>query len=150
MDDEQKRRHLRKADEDIAAAWRRIDEQRDRIAKMATDGHKTETGEALLQTMMDSVHAMEDHRRTILRESAARSRCCTPARAPTGGRLSQRARGRRGDQARGRERGPPLHPDFRGRRRSRVLRDAVARTVTQLGGLDILVNNAAFRRMPAS
>jgi short chain dehydrogenase len=29
-------------------------------------------------------------------------------------------------------------------------RDAVARTVTQLGGLDILVNNAAFRRMPAS
>ena len=68
MDRDQERRHLRKAEHDIAEAWRRIDEQRDRIAKMAADGHGTETGEALLQTMMESVRAMEGHRRTILRE----------------------------------------------------------------------------------
>src|SRR5262245_2759336 len=68
MDQELERRHLRKAEVDIAEAWRRIDQQRSRVARLAADGHDTATGEALLATMIESAEAMEEHRQTILRE----------------------------------------------------------------------------------
>jgi hypothetical protein len=68
MDHELERRHLRKAEHDIAQAWRRIEAQRERVAQLAADGHDTATGEALLATMIESAEAMEQHRQTILRE----------------------------------------------------------------------------------
>jgi hypothetical protein len=68
MDRDQEQRHLHKADGDIAAAWRRVEEQRDRVARLAADGHDTTAGQALLETMIESVRAMEAHRQTILRE----------------------------------------------------------------------------------
>jgi len=68
MDQELEEGHLRKAERDIAEAWRRIDEQRNRIAKMAAEGHDTATGEELLATMIETAEAMEQHRQTILRE----------------------------------------------------------------------------------
>jgi multidrug resistance efflux pump len=68
MDPDYERRQLRKAEKDIAEAWHRIEEQRRRIAQLASDGHDTTTGESLLATMIESAHAMEAHRQIILRE----------------------------------------------------------------------------------
>ena len=62
------------------------------------------------------------------------------------GRLSRRARGCRGDQARGREAKAAAASLISGDVADREFcKDAVERTVNELGTLDILVNNAAFQ-----
>ena len=61
-------------------------------------------------------------------------------------RLSRRGRGRRGHQGGGREGGPALHPDLAATSPTRLRRDGRgAHGASELGGLDILVNNAAFQ-----
>lgn len=60
--------HLRKAEADIAEANDRIARQRALLAHLESDGHDTVMAKDLLQTMCQTLAAMEQHRQLILRE----------------------------------------------------------------------------------
>jgi len=59
---------LQKADEDIADAHTRIERQRRLIARLRQEGHPTAEANTLLDTLLGSLQAMEDHRGIILRK----------------------------------------------------------------------------------
>jgi hypothetical protein len=60
--------HLRKADATIAAALERIERQSSLVAQLAQSGHETAIAASLLQTMRDTLEAMEQHRLMIRKE----------------------------------------------------------------------------------
>jgi hypothetical protein len=60
--------HLQKADADIAAAHQRIDRQQKLIDQMVRDGHDSSAAQVMLQTLSETLTAMEQHRRIILAE----------------------------------------------------------------------------------
>ena len=60
--------HLRKAEAGIAEANGRIDRQRALLARLESDGHDTGMAKDLLQTMCETLAAMEQHRQLILEE----------------------------------------------------------------------------------
>jgi hypothetical protein len=60
--------HLRKANEDIANAHVRIDRQCELVARLQEHGHDPTMAESVLQTMRDSLAAMEEHHRLIVSE----------------------------------------------------------------------------------
>jgi hypothetical protein len=66
MDKTAELRHLEKAESDIAEAHDRIAKQRALVATMRADGHDTQIAEQLLETMLHSARAMEEHRIVIL------------------------------------------------------------------------------------
>jgi len=68
MDAEQEQAHLARAEAEIADAHARIDHQRTIIAHLEALGQSTVTAKSVLQTMLESLEAMEDHRALIKRE----------------------------------------------------------------------------------
>jgi len=60
--------HLAQAVRDLAAARDRVEQQQRVIATLQAHGHDTTTAESLLETMLQTVRTMEDHRRVILKE----------------------------------------------------------------------------------
>ena len=60
--------HLRKADATIAAALERVERQSSLVAQLTESGHETAIAASLLQTMRDTLQAMEQHRLTIRKE----------------------------------------------------------------------------------
>src|SRR5262245_29551683 len=69
---------LAKADADIADALTRIERQRKLIYRMARDGHDTATARDLLQTLVETLRRMEDHRGILVAE-LGRSNDVAPA-----------------------------------------------------------------------
>jgi Fe2+ or Zn2+ uptake regulation protein len=59
---------LGRADEHIAQAEERINQQRMRIAELARDGHDTTTAEELLRVLDESLATMKAHRAQIVAE----------------------------------------------------------------------------------
>jgi hypothetical protein len=70
MDPATEREHLRKADANIAAARKRIERQGVLVARLQDRDHDATTAKELLQTMRETLAAMEQHRQQILRELA--------------------------------------------------------------------------------
>jgi hypothetical protein len=68
MDRAIEQEHLRKADTDIAEARQRIERQHALVAHMAGNGHDTAMAKELLQTMRETLVAMEEHRDQIIKE----------------------------------------------------------------------------------
>jgi hypothetical protein len=68
MDRAIEQEHLRKADADIAEARQRIERQHVLVARMAGNGHDTAMAKELLQTMRETLVAMEEHRDQIIKE----------------------------------------------------------------------------------
>ncbi|WP_250479701.1 MULTISPECIES: hypothetical protein [unclassified Caballeronia] len=64
LEDEEKA--LRKANDDIVEADRRILAQQERLKELERDGHDTAVGFALLYTMREARKAMEGHRDQII------------------------------------------------------------------------------------
>jgi hypothetical protein len=62
--------HLQEANRHIEEAERRIAVQRQRIETLARDGHHqaAATAESVLRTMIETLEALEAHRKIILRE----------------------------------------------------------------------------------
>jgi hypothetical protein len=60
--------HLRKADATIAAALERVERQASLLAHLTESGHETATAASVLQTMHDTLAAMQQHRRIIRKE----------------------------------------------------------------------------------
>jgi len=60
--------HLRKAEEGIAKARGHIQRQRKLIARLRKHSHDLTTANALLETMHDTLAAMEQHRKLIVKE----------------------------------------------------------------------------------
>lgn len=58
--------HLRKADADIADARERIAQQARLVARLEEGGHDAAVARALLDTMRQTLEAMETNRRIIL------------------------------------------------------------------------------------
>jgi hypothetical protein len=73
MDRQAEEEHLRKANADIAKAHDCVERQRLLVARLQDHGHDTTTAIAVLQTMRETLHAMEQHRQTILKELSAQS-----------------------------------------------------------------------------
>jgi hypothetical protein len=63
---EQEFADLRKANRHIARARVCLHRQRQRVVELASHGHPTAMAEDLLDTMITTLNAMENHRRTIL------------------------------------------------------------------------------------
>jgi hypothetical protein len=57
--------HLAEADRHIADAERRIERQRAVIERLRADGHDIVTAKELLNSMLRTLEAMHEHRRTI-------------------------------------------------------------------------------------
>jgi hypothetical protein len=70
MDRAVEEQHLRRAEADIVAARERIERQGALVARLQDHGHDTATARAFLETMHDTLVAMEEHRQTILKELA--------------------------------------------------------------------------------
>jgi len=70
MDRKSELEHLRVADANIAAARERIERQISIVARLTEGGHEVTTAQAILQTMRDTLEAMEEHRRSIKKEIA--------------------------------------------------------------------------------
>jgi hypothetical protein len=66
MDEGMERSHLRKAEADIADARVRIQRQEQLILRLEMDGHNAEIAKSLLETMQETLRAMEQHRGFIL------------------------------------------------------------------------------------
>jgi hypothetical protein len=60
--------HLHKAEVDIAKARERIECQIELIDRLREHGHDLATANALLQTMCETLAAMEQHREIIVKE----------------------------------------------------------------------------------
>jgi urease gamma subunit len=60
--------HLRKADANIAAALERIKRQTSLVAQLMESGQDTATATSVLQTMRNTLAAMQQHRRIIEKE----------------------------------------------------------------------------------
>ena len=56
---------LARAEAHVDTATRRVEEQRERIARLASDGHDTREAEALLQTMANLLDEMKRYRQMI-------------------------------------------------------------------------------------
>lgn len=67
MNVEMERRHLAKAEVDVAKARKRVDDQRAIIVRLGVNGHDTAAAKSVLQTMLETLAAMEDHRDIIKR-----------------------------------------------------------------------------------
>jgi hypothetical protein len=70
MDRAIEQEHLRKAEADISEARERIERQRALVARMVEDGHDAIIAKELLETMRNSLAAMEQHRDQIIKELA--------------------------------------------------------------------------------
>ena len=70
MDRTSELEHLRMADANIAAARDRIERQISIVTRLTEGGHEVTTAQAILQTMMNTLNAMEEHRRAIEKEIA--------------------------------------------------------------------------------
>jgi len=68
MDRAVEEEHLRKAETEIAQGRDRIERQTQLIARLAADGHDVTTAQSLLQTMRETLAAMEQHRQLIVSE----------------------------------------------------------------------------------
>ena len=66
--DEERVAALKKAEDDLAKAHDRIRQQRATLETLHRDGHPTAQAEHLLETMIHSAKAMEEHRRLILEQ----------------------------------------------------------------------------------
>ena len=63
---EQELAHLKKAEAHITAARKRIQRQRQLIMQLGKLHSPTDTAEVILQTMLDALSAIEEHRSVIL------------------------------------------------------------------------------------
>jgi hypothetical protein len=54
--------HLAEADEHIEAGEARIAKQEERLKELATDGHKTDQAERLLENLKEMEETMREHR----------------------------------------------------------------------------------------
>jgi hypothetical protein len=63
------REHLQEAERHIQLAEQRIEEQRERMETLTRDGHHkaAATAASVLQTMMEILETLQEHRRIILR-----------------------------------------------------------------------------------
>jgi len=66
MDLDLERKHLTKTDRHIAAAKRRVEQQKKIIEKLAQGGHETKVAKSLLSVMERSLDAFEHHRKVIV------------------------------------------------------------------------------------
>ena len=66
MDADRERKHLAKADRHIANAKATIEQQTKVIEKLVQEKHETKVAVSLLHAMEHSLHAFEQHRKTIL------------------------------------------------------------------------------------
>ncbi|WP_376091676.1 hypothetical protein ACE7GA_22185 [Roseomonas sp. CCTCC AB2023176] len=64
------RRHLAKAERDVADGKARIMRQADLVGRLRAEGRDVAQAEALLSTMRQSLEAWQDHREEILRTIA--------------------------------------------------------------------------------
>jgi len=65
---EEERAHLAMADDNIADAEARIKHQRAIVAELEEHGHSSAAAQSVLQTMIEALAVMEDHRQLIKRE----------------------------------------------------------------------------------
>jgi hypothetical protein len=68
MDRETELEHLRKAEAGIAKAHERIEHQEAILATLKEGGHDLTTAMTLLETMRETLTAMQQHRQLILQE----------------------------------------------------------------------------------
>jgi hypothetical protein len=61
-------RHLEKAQTDIAKGRKRIERQIQLVERLGRDGHDQSTATALLETMLQTLAVMEEHRLIIVKE----------------------------------------------------------------------------------
>src|SRR5262249_27301514 len=66
MDLDLERKHLTETDRHIAAAKRRVEQQKKIIEKLAQGGHETKVAKSLLSVMERSLDAFEHHRKVIV------------------------------------------------------------------------------------
>jgi hypothetical protein len=73
MDRTSELKHLRMADANIAAARDLIERQISIVTRLTEGGHEVATAQEILQTMRNTLEAMEEHRRSIKKEIARSS-----------------------------------------------------------------------------
>jgi hypothetical protein len=68
MDRAMELEHLEKAQTDIAKGRERIERQIELVERLGRDGHDQSTATALLETMLQTLAVMEEHRLIIVKE----------------------------------------------------------------------------------
>jgi hypothetical protein len=72
MDRQTEMAHLHKAEAEIESAKVRISRQEELLARLKRDNHDTSTATSVLQTMRETLVAMESHRALIVQQLAAK------------------------------------------------------------------------------